>query len=314
MAERRVLRATLVLVLIVLVGAATAYYLWVNPGATVVPGIFDGERAYADVVAQVEMGPRVPGSAGHAAFIEWATAQLETAGWDVSIQETVFHGTPVRNIIARREPVLSDVEGTPDPDADWILLGAHYDTREFADADSALANRTLPVPGANDGASGVAVLLELARVLPETDASVWIVLFDAEDGGDIDGAEWIVGSQAFVEALPAMAGGRLPDSVVIVDMIGDAELNVHIERNSSAELVGEIWTTARELGYGGVFLPVPKYSMLDDHTPFLRAGIPTALLIDFDYPYWHTVEDTVDKVSAESLGAVGETLMAWLDG
>ncbi|HUF39305.1 MAG TPA: M28 family peptidase [Anaerolineales bacterium] len=304
MGNRRLIWLFAVLGLIVLAGGAAAYYLWVTPGTPIEPGVFDGDRSYADVIAQVEMGPRVPGAPGHAAFLQWATASLETAGWAVEIQETEYHGQPVRNVIARRSPL--------DPGAEWILLGAHYDTREFADRDPEPANRTLPVPGANDGASGVAVLLELARVLPDTGKNVWIVLFDAEDGGDIDGGEWIVGSQAFVEALPGMAGGRLPDAVVIVDMIGDADLNIHIEMNSDPNLVAEIWGTARELGHGDVFLPVPKYSMLDDHTPFLRAGIPAALLIDFDYPPWHTVEDTVDKVSAESLGAVGETLVGWL--
>jgi Zn-dependent M28 family amino/carboxypeptidase len=160
----------------------------------------------------------------------------------------------------------------------------------------------------------VAVLLEIARVLPETEKNVWIVLFDAEDGGDIAGQEWILGSQAFAEELPGMAGGRLPDAVVVVDMIGDADLNIHIELNSSAELTAEIWAAAQRLGHGDVFIPAPKYSILDDHTPFRRMGIPAVDLIDFDYPYWHTVADTPDKVSAESLAAVGETVLAWLDG
>jgi len=306
MTERRLLWVLVLLGLLLLAGGAAGYYLWVYPGTPVEPGVFDGERAYADVMVQIEMGPRIPGSPGHDAFIEWASASLETAGWDVEIQESLFHGTPVRNVVARR--------GSLEPDSEWILLGAHYDTRPLADRDPDPANRTLPVTGANDGASGVAVLLEVARVLPETGANVWIVLFDAEDGGDIDGGEWIVGSQAFVEALPGMAGGRLPDAVVVVDMIGDADLNIHVELNSSPELVAEIWGKAQALGHGDDFIPAPKFSMLDDHTPFLRLGIPTALLIDFDYPYWHTVEDTPDKVSAESLGAVGETLLAWLDG
>jgi hypothetical protein len=305
MRNRRLLWLFVVLGLIVLAGGAAAYYLWVTPGTPVEPGVFDGERAYADVIVQVEMGPRVPGSAGHDALIEWASASLETAGWEIEVQESVFHGTPIRNLIARR--------GELDPGAEWILLGAHFDTRPLADRDPEPANRALPVPGANDGASGVSVLLEIARVLPEPEENVWIVLFDAEDGGDIDGGEWIVGSQAFVEALPGMAGGRLPDAVIVVDMIGDAELNIHVELNSSPELVAEIWGTAQAQGHGDVFIPAPKFSMLDDHTPFIRLGIPTALLIDFDYPYWHTVEDTPDKVSAVSLAAVGETLLAWLE-
>ena len=267
-------------------------------------GKFNAGRAYADVVTQVEFGPRIPGSDGHAAFILWAADEFTAAGWSVDIPQMAYHNQPATNIIARR--------GDPEPGRDWILLGAHYDTRARADRDPDPENRTLPVPGANDGASGVAVLLELARTLPETEAVVWIVLFDAEDGGDIDGGEWIVGSQAFAEALPGMAAGRLPDQVIVVDMIGDAELNIHYELNSSQEISMAIWDIARSLGYGEQFLPFPKYRMIDDHTPFLRLGIPTALLIDFDYPYWHTIEDTPDKISAESLSAVGETLIAFL--
>ncbi|HSO12132.1 MAG TPA: M28 family peptidase, partial [Anaerolineales bacterium] len=102
--------------------------------------------------------------------------------------------------------------------------------------------------------------------------------------------------------------------VVIVDMIGDAGLNIYKERNSNQELTDQIWETARSLGYENVFIPEYKFSMLDDHTPFLEAFIPAVDIIDFDYPYWHTVQDTPDKVSAESLQAVGETLQTWVMG
>jgi Zn-dependent M28 family amino/carboxypeptidase len=95
-------------------------------------------------------------------------------------------------------------------------------------------------------------------------------------------------------------------------MIGDADQNIYIERNSNPELSEEIWEIAAELGYGRSFIPTPRHSILDDHTPFLQAGIPAVDIIDFDYPYWHTTEDTVDKVSAESLEAVGRTLQEWL--
>jgi Zn-dependent M28 family amino/carboxypeptidase len=103
-----------------------------------------------------------------------------------------------------------------------------------------------------------------------------------------------------------------PEAVVIVDMIGDADLNIYIEQNSNSALVNEIWNIAAELGYEQSFIPEPKYSILDDHTPFLQAGIPAVDIIDFDYPYWHTTNDTVDKVSAESLRVVGTTLQEWI--
>jgi Zn-dependent M28 family amino/carboxypeptidase len=104
----------------------------------------------------------------------------------------------------------------------------------------------------------------------------------------------------------------MPDAVVILDMLGDADLNIHFERSSDAVISEAIWQQAADLGYGDVFIPTPKYNILDDHLPFLRAGIPAVDIIDFDYPYWHTTADTPDKVSADSLKAVGDTIRAWL--
>ena len=105
-----------------------------------------------------------------------------------------------------------------------------------------------------------------------------------------------------------------PQAVVVVDMIGDAGLNIYLERNSNVTLRTEIWETAASLNHADVFIPQEKYSMEDDHTPFIEAGIPAVDIIDFDYPYWHTTQDTPDKVSAKSLQAVGETLQAWIEG
>jgi Zn-dependent M28 family amino/carboxypeptidase len=260
--------------------------------------IFDGQRALSDVQTQVAFGSRMVGSEGHAKVEEWIRTELESAGWTVTVQDTQQMGHPVRNIIAKRNDT--------DPQ---ILLGAHYDTRMIADQDPDPANHTKPVPGANDGASGVAVLVELARTLPDGTAPLWLVFFDTEDNGNIAGWDWILGSRAFVEVLQFK-----PRAVVVVDMIGDADLNIYLERNSDKELRTEIWNTAASLGYDKVFITQEKHSMLDDHTPFLQAGIPAVDIIDFDYPYWHTVEDTPDKISAESLQAVGRTLSTWITG
>jgi glutaminyl-peptide cyclotransferase len=103
-----------------------------------------------------------------------------------------------------------------------------------------------------------------------------------------------------------------PGAVLIVDMVGDADLNIYKERNSNPDLTDQIWEVAKALGYESKFIPEYKYSMIDDHTPFIEAGIPAADIIDFDYPYWHTVQDTPDKVSALSLEAVGETVRTWV--
>ena len=257
---------------------------------------FDGVRALADVQTQVDFGPRIPGSEGHAKIREWMRIELESAGWQVEVHESERMGHPIYNIIAKR----SD----EDPK---IILGAHYDTRMIADHDPDPAKRDQPVPGANDGGSGVAVLLEMARALPEDSVPVWLVFFDTEDNGRIEGWDWILGSRAFAEEIPVQ-----PEAVVIVDMIGDANLNIHLEKNSDVAIRTEIWSVAERLGYSAQFINNEKFSMLDDHTPFLEAGIPAVDLIDYDYPYWHTTEDTPDKVSAESLKAVGDTLLTWI--
>jgi len=258
--------------------------------------LFDGQQAYADVQTQVDFGTRVPGSDGHAKVQKWMREELESAGWQVEIQESEALGHPIQNIVAKR--------GDASPE---IILGAHYDSRMFADNDPDPAKHSEPVPGANDGASGVAVLLELARVLPDDSVPVWLVFFDAEDNGRIDGWDWILGSREFVRLNPVQ-----PRAVVVVDMIGDADLNIHKEWNSNPALTDEIWAVAASIENDGVFLPNYKHSMTDDHTPFLQAGIPAVDIIDFDYPYWHTVQDTPDKVSAKSLQAVGETLQMWI--
>jgi glutaminyl-peptide cyclotransferase len=257
---------------------------------------FDGQRAYADVETQVAFGARHPGTPGHAQLQEWIQTELESAGWQVEIQESESMGHPIENIVAKR--------GAEPPQ---IILGAHYDSRMFADNDPDFANQSKPVPAANDGASGVAVLLELARSLPEDTVAVWIVFFDAEDNGRIEGWDWILGSREFVKHNPLQ-----PEAVIIVDMIGDADLNIYKERNSDPQLTDEIWETAKNLGFTDKFIPEYKHSMLDDHSPFLEVGIPAVDIIDFDYPYWHTIEDTPDKVSAESLQVVGETVRTWV--
>lgn len=258
--------------------------------------LFDGTRALVDVQTQVSFGPRIPGSEGHAKTAAWIQSELIEAGWQVEVQESEAMGHLIRNIVAKR--------GTENPQ---IIIGAHYDTRMFADNDPNPENHTKPVPGANDGASGVAVLLELARVLPDDTVPVWLVFFDAEDNGRIAGWDWILGSREFVKHNPVH-----PRAVVIVDMIGDASLNIYKERNSNEALIDEIWDVAESIENDTVFIAEYKFSMIDDHTPFIEAGIPAVDLIDFDYPYWHTIEDTPDKVSAGSLQAVGQTVQLWI--
>jgi len=259
---------------------------------------FDSERAYRDVILQESFGPRIPGSAGHQKILIWMVEELTAAGWQTKLQILKVEGKTIKNLIAWRG----------DSQEGYLLLGAHYDTRIFADQDPDPEMREQPVPGANDGGSGVAVLLEMARVMPDNlDVPVRLVFFDAEDNGGIGDYDWILGSRGYAESEE-----KKPEAVVIVDMIGDRNLEIYYEKTSDPILQEQIWDKAHNLGYGEAFIRTQKYAMLDDHTPFLEAGIPAVDIIDFDYPYWHTTSDTSDKVAPESLESVGETLLGWL--
>jgi Zn-dependent M28 family amino/carboxypeptidase len=258
---------------------------------------FSGQLALEDVKYQVDLGARTPGSEAHLRVANWIMSRLEDLDWQVNTQETVISNIPIKNIIARRGM------GTP-----WIIISSHYDTRIFADSDLNPENQKLSMPGANDGASSVAILLELARVIPTNlNKQIWLVFFDAEDNYNIPGYAGELGSQYFVNELTGK-----PDRVVLLDMVGDRDLNIFMERNSDPELNIEIWDVAAELGYSQ-FIPSYKHAMIDDHIPFIRAGIRAVDVIDFDYPYWHTAQDTIDKISADSLKAVGETILKWLE-
>jgi glutaminyl-peptide cyclotransferase len=285
---------TLLTALVVIILVAVAWTLLNQTGIT---RVFDGNHAYKDVVHQVDLGPRIPGTAGHTQTVDWIVDELKKAEWQVEILEQPIAGLTARNVVARR--------GSGEK---LIILGAHYDTRQYADQDPDINKRFDPVPGANDGASGVAVLLELARSLPKNlDKEIWLVFFDLEDQGDLNGQGWIQGSTAFASSL-----SRMPSAVVILDMIGDSDLNVYYERNSDRPVSAQIWQTASDLGYSKQLIQNYKFSMLDDHTPFLQKGMPAVDMIDFDYPAWHTTADTPDKVSAESLKIIGDTLWNWL--
>jgi hypothetical protein len=261
---------------------------------------FDGQLAYEHVLAQVDLGPRPTGSEAGWATGEFIIGELERLDWQAESQEFFFKGVRGRNIIGRREGASGPV----------VIIGAHYDTRPAADRDPDEALRTQWIDGANDGASGVAVLLELARALEaeSLDLDVWLAFFDAEDRGRLEGWPFSVGARHMAENLRVN-----PQSVVVVDMIGDADPQLFFERNSTDELSVEIWNVAAELGYSDYFIPELRHTIIDDHVPFLERQIPAVDIIDFDYPYWHTVEDTADKVSPESLERVGRTLEVWLE-
>lgn len=270
----------------------------VSPSASDPALTFNGDLAYQQLLAQTAIGPRPTGSEAGWATGDYIIAELERMGWQVETQEFLFNGVKGRNVVGRlgSGPI--------------IILGAHYDTRPAADQDPDPAKRGEWIEGANDGASGVAVLLELARTL-EADKlqhEVWLAFFDAEDRGRLDGWPFSVGARQMAESLTTA-----PEGVVVVDMIGDADQNIYLEGNSTPALREEIWAVAGELGYENHIIPQPRHTIIDDHIPFLERGIAAVDMIDFDYPYWHTVADTADKVAPASLERVGRTLEVWLE-
>jgi glutaminyl-peptide cyclotransferase len=271
------------------------------------PPAFDDARAFTDLAAQVGFGPRVPGTPAHDRCRDWLVERFKAAGATPVVQsfpDTVY-GQPYTfaNVRARYGP----------PGGTWIVIGAHWDTRPFADQDPDTSQRRTPIPGANDGASGVAVLLELARAFHSSPPPVGVelVCFDGEDLGkasDVQG--FCRGSRTYARALTH----PLPALAIVLDMVGDKNLDLYYEANSqqaAPNLVARLWAGAAKVG-AKAFIPQPRFSMYDDHTPFLEAGIPGIDVIDFDYPQWHTTHDDLQHVSAESLGQVGRTMLEYV--
>ena len=257
---------------------------------------FDGQAAFTHVEAQTKLGPRPTGSEAWRATGDYIIIQLIKFGWAVEEQKFEYRGIGIRNIVGRKGSGPA------------VILGAHYDTRRRADQDK--TTPTALVPGANDGASGVAVLLELARVLDakKLQNQIWLAFFDAEDNGNLDGWEWTVGSRHMAQNLAVK-----PVVVIVMDMIGDADQQIYFDKNSDRQWNQRIWAVAAELGYDKHFIPQPRWAMFDDHTPFAQQGIPAVDIIDFDYPYWHTTSDTLDKISPDSLERVGRTLQVLME-
>jgi Zn-dependent M28 family amino/carboxypeptidase len=209
----------------------------------------------------------------------------------------------LRNFFARFRPQA----------AERILYLAHWDTRPVADQAPDSADRTKPVLGASDGASGVAVLLGVAVALKAKPPTVGVDLLfvDGEDYGNFaDSNDVLIGSRWFAAHQPS---GYPPLFGVLFDMVGDKNLDINVEGNSQAvapEVVDRVWKTASALGYGDTFIPQVRYTLIDDHVSLQKAGIHAIDVVDFNYPYWHTTNDTLDKVSANSLQIVGDVAMA----
>lgn len=267
---------------------------------------FDGAAAYRLIERQLAFGPRVPGTEGHRAMAAWLETFLgERADTLIvqSFEHTTVEGKTLRlfNFLARFQPD----EGRP------ILLLAHWDTRPVSDQAYAENDRERPVPGANDGASGTAILLQLAEMMDSTPPpqAVDLLLVDGEDYGDFGvGKDVFLGSRYFAANLPPDYDPRFG---VLLDMVGDRDLDIYVESHSNRlapEVVDRVWALAGRAGFGDVFHRSVRHTVNDDHIPLNEAGIPTINVIDFDYAYWHTPDDTLDKVAASSLDVVGTVM------
>ncbi len=270
------------------------------------PRTFDGEAALGYARAQMEFGPRIPGTEGHARMALWLDSLLRARA-DTVIVQAWDHVTargdtlPLRNVLARFAPAVPE----------RLLFLAHWDTRPISDGPGS-RDTTAPVPGANDGASGVAVLLGVADALQKLRPGVGVDLLfvDGEDYGVFqDSADVLIGSRYYAAHQPP---GPRPLYAVLFDMVGDADLQIFQEGYSllgAPEVVQLVWEVARDAGHGAVFQGSPRHTLTDDHMSLQRAGIRAIDVVDFDYPHWHTPDDTIDKVSARSLQVVGEVAL-----
>jgi hypothetical protein len=273
------------------------------------PATFQKDLAWKSLVKQCEFGPRVPGTKAHDDCQAYLLEEMKKSCDNVRVQaftHTWQHDGKtytMSNLIGEQNWKDAKVH---------VLLTAHWDSRPFADQDPNPANHNTPILGADDGASGVAVLMELMRSMKGRlkDVGVIYLLNDAEDLGP-DMPDMLLGTIYFTKHLP----DPKPDYGILLDMIGPKDVVVPMEQNSLQqvpEVMNAFYDAMKVAGLESTFPKKPGDWVEDDHFPLIQAGIPTIDLIDFDYKPWHTLGDTVDKCSAESLGKIGQGLEAWL--
>jgi len=270
----------------------------------------DAARILGSVRSMVEFGQRWYGAPRRDAAIERLVEALRSVTDSVS-REEIEREEPISKISYR----LVNLVGRLRPEASRrVLLASHWDTRLWAEEDPDPARRGEPIPGANDGTSGVAVVLEVARVLREhgpRDLGLDVALFDGEEFGRPGSVRYCQGSTAFSADLARWYPNGKPVAAIVVDMVGDRDLHIRREGfsvRSAGWLVDLVWKHGRAIR-PDVFPDETGSSILDDQVPLQRAGIPAVLLIDLDYPYWHTHADTVDKVDAANARDVARVLL-----
>jgi Zn-dependent M28 family amino/carboxypeptidase len=288
------------------------WFAWAKPRPE-----FDGERAFSYLERQTEFGPRTLGSEAHDQTRDFLIETLQQYGDQVGPQPFTFTHPSDSSRISEGTNIVASFNLNPSRQQ-RIMLAAHWDTRPYADNDPDSANHTKPVLGANDGASGVAVLLEMARIIHENplDFGVDIILFDLEDMGDREAGldttggkiPYCLGSQQFIADNPTYR----PTYGILVDMVGDANLSIPREGYSvegASRIVDRVWAAAEKVG-ATAFKDHEGLAVVDDHVPFLQRNIPVIDLIHTPFPStWHTVRDTPASCSAASLQQVGEVLV-----
>ena len=262
---------------------------------------FDAQRAYAHMEKVVGFGPRPSGSPAIKKTQDYIISELKSYGLKVS--EENFNGQTPKGAI----PMKNIIAELPGQKPEVVIISGHYDTKIMPN-----------FVGANDGGSSTAALLETARVLAKTkpEYTLWFVFFDGEEAVvEWQGTDNTYGSRHFVESRKADGSLKPIRAMILYDMIGDKGLDLRRDGNSTQWLVNTIWQTAWKMGHTKTFLGNDTF-MADDHVPFMEAGIASVDLIDFDYgpnnAYWHTAQDTLDKVSGESLKIVGDVVITAL--
>ena len=258
---------------------------------------FDSSRAFEDLRRQVGFGPRPAGSAALAQCRQYILAQLKAAG--ITAREDAWDATtPIGRI-----PMVNVIATIPGKRSERIGLATHYDTK---------LERDFRFVGASDGASSTAAVLELGRVLAKRqhEYTIELIFFDGEEAVvQWAGTDNTYGSRHYVATAQSSGTLKTLKALVLLDMIGDRNLNLRRETNSTPWLTDIVWTTARKLGYTREFLNEDFTVGGDDHFPFLAAGVPALDIIDLDYAAWHTAQDDLDNVSARSLQVVGDVVL-----
>ncbi|MDP2052738.1 MAG: M28 family peptidase [Acidobacteriota bacterium] len=264
------------------------------------PATFDSNKAWEHLRQQVAIGPRPSGSPGNVKNREYITKTLAAIGLK-TVEQAWTATTPLGPI-----KMVNLIATIPGQRAERIIIASHFDTKLF---------REFRFVGASDGASSTAALLELARVIkarPQLPFTIELLFLDGEEAtGEWQGTDNTYGSRHYVEVARKTGTLKSLRAMILLDMIGDRDLNIRRESNSTPWLTDIVWNVARKLGYQRHFIE-ESMAVEDDHLPFLKAGVPAIDIIDLDYPAWHTAQDNLDAVSARSLQIVGDVVVAAL--